>query len=79
MGLYNQQELDSMSQEAKCFLIFEDNLSTKEKVTELSGRGVGMSAIKAEIDALGAEINIKNVETKGVAFSFIFDLEIGVI
>jgi two-component system chemotaxis sensor kinase CheA len=51
--------------------IFEDGFSTSEQVTDLSGRGVGMSAIKDEIISLGGKIKIKTVVGEGTSFFLI--------
>ena len=59
-----------MSEKQKIFLIFEDNLSTKDDVTISSGRGIGMSAIKGEIEKLKGKININNKPNLGVEFIF---------
>lgn len=42
----------------KC--IFEDNLSTKQFVDELSGRGVGLSAVKEQVERLGGHIAVES-------------------
>lgn len=65
-----QEELDKMSEEEKLFLVFADNLSTKENLSQTSGRGVGMSALKAEMDKLAGSIEIENSLGKGVKFIF---------
>lgn len=41
-----------------CDIIFVSGVSTKEKVTQLSGRGVGMDAVKKSMEALGGSIDI---------------------
>ncbi len=52
-------------------LIFEESFSTSVDVSELSGRGVGLSATKAEIEALGGSISVKSVVGKGTTFTII--------
>jgi len=64
----------NMKDEDIYLYIFEDNFSTKDKVTEISGRGVGMSAVKSEIEKLDGEISIKT--TANVGTSLIFTLPI---
>ena len=51
-------------------LIFIDGFSTKDKVSEISGRGIGMSAIKAELDALNGTLTVKSKEGSGTTFIF---------
>ncbi len=49
-------------------LIFRDELSTKEQVSELSGRGIGLSSVKAEVELLGGEIAVASQHGKGTVF-----------
>lgn len=53
-------------------LVFADSLSSKEELSTTSGRGVGMSAIKSEVDKLDGSIEIKNKIGIGVEFIFTF-------
>ncbi len=55
-------------------LIFNDRLSTKENISQISGRGVGMAAVKSEMDKLNAEIKINSQENIGTTFEFIVPL-----
>jgi two-component system chemotaxis sensor kinase CheA len=45
--------------------IFDDNLSTAEAITDLSGRGVGMSAIKEAVEQLGGKIWVESRHSEG--------------
>lgn len=56
-------------------LIFELDVSTKEEVSELSGRGVGLSSVKAEAERLGGDINVTSNPGRGVAVHFSFPLD----
>ena len=49
-------------------LIFVSGLSTASKVTEISGRGVGMDVVRNEIMALGGRIDIYSERDKGTRF-----------
>lgn len=49
-------------------LLFESGFSTKEQVTEISGRGVGMNVVKETIQTLGGNYEIKSVVGKGTNF-----------
>ncbi len=69
-GILTQDEVDAMSSEEINSLIFSDNFSTKEAITNLSGRGVGLSALKYELEAVGGTLNITSVEGEGVSFTF---------
>jgi two-component system chemotaxis sensor kinase CheA len=45
--------------------VFHDGLSTKEVVTEVSGRGAGSAAVKQEVDRLGGEIVVRSDKGRG--------------
>ncbi|MCX6076954.1 MAG: ATP-binding protein [Campylobacterales bacterium] len=54
--------------------IFENEFTTKESVTDISGRGVGMSVVKAELDKLGGEVEIKSEKNIGTTFVFMLSV-----
>ena len=66
------EEIDSISDEDIVYRIFDQDFSTAEEVTSISGRGVGMSAIKDIVDRMHGEIKIESVVGHGT--KFIFDL-----
>lgn len=51
--------------------IFDANFSTSQKLTDLSGRGVGMSSVKEVVDKLNGQIEVHSVVGKGTSFKFI--------
>lgn len=59
--------LASMSDEEIIQHIFDDNLSSRDELSELSGRGVGMSAVKAEVEKLGGSVMVKSTVGKGTS------------
>ena len=64
-GLISADELAAMGVEQKLMLIFESGLSTATSVTDVSGRGVGMSAVRDSIEDLGGSISISTVIGQG--------------
>ena len=74
--LIDAEKIDKMSYEEKIALIFLPGLSTKDKITDLSGRGVGADAIKSTVLELGGKINIKSQKDKGT--TIIFEIPISV-
>ncbi len=60
-------------------LIFHPGFSTKEKVTEVSGRGVGMDVVKTNIQALQGEVEIDTVVGKGSCFRIFLPLTLAII
>ena len=63
-----QKEIDEMDRDKKLQLIFEPGLSTNDKVSNVSGRGVGMDVVKKTIEGLDGEIYIRSEENKGTKF-----------
>jgi chemosensory pili system protein ChpA (sensor histidine kinase/response regulator) len=51
-------------------LIFEPGFSTASKVTELSGRGIGMDAVRAAVIALGGHLKVLSERGAGTRFLF---------
>ncbi len=60
-------------------LIFHAGLSTAEKVTDISGRGVGMDVVKRNIEALRGRIDIASTEGSGSTFTIKLPLTLAVI
>jgi signal transduction histidine kinase len=58
IGRWTEQQCKASTYQEKIELIFVPNLSTKEAVTETSGRGVGMDAVKSLITDLGGSITV---------------------
>lgn len=60
-------------------LIFKPGFSTAEKVTDVSGRGVGMDVVKRNIETLGGTVTIKTEQGKGTTFSLKLPLTLAII
>lgn len=60
-------------------LIFRPGFSTAEKVTDVSGRGVGMDVVKRNIESLGGTVSIKTAEGKGTTFILKLPLTLAII
>jgi signal transduction histidine kinase len=64
-GLVSEVEMGSMDDEEKLQLVFQSGLSTSPCVTDVSGRGVGMSAVRDSIESLGGSVSISSETGKG--------------
>ena len=60
-------------------LIFHAGFSTAEKITDISGRGVGMDVVKKNIEAIRGRIDIASQEGKGSTFTISLPLTLAVI
>lgn len=59
--------------------IFSPGLSTAEKVTDISGRGVGMDVVRANVEKMKGKIEIKSEEEKGSTFIIKLPLTLAII
>jgi len=78
-GLITEEQLSSMSQREMFDLIFLPGFSTKEKATDLSGRGVGMDVVKTNIKKLNGLIEIKSEKGQGSEFILRLPLTLAII
>ncbi|MCX7215486.1 MAG: response regulator [Burkholderiales bacterium] len=60
---------DDLDERALSALIFAPGLSTATEVTALSGRGIGMDAVRAELHALGGQIEVESEAGQGCGFT----------
>lgn len=68
--LIAEGEADGLSRDDILKLIFAPNLSTSQTVSEISGRGLGMSIVKDTIVKLGGAIHIDSTEGEGTSIQF---------
>ena len=78
-GLITEEKLKLMSEAEKRALIFMAGLSTAEKVTDVSGRGVGMDVVKTNLDRLGGKMDIESQVGKGTTFRITLPLTLAII
>ncbi|HKZ18155.1 MAG TPA: chemotaxis protein CheA [Geobacteraceae bacterium] len=78
-GLVTEEQLAAMSQKEILDLIFLPGFSTKEKATDLSGRGVGMDVVKTNIKKLNGLIEVKTELGKGSEFILKLPLTLAII
>jgi two-component system, chemotaxis family, sensor kinase CheA len=70
---------EEMSDDEVWKLIFEPGFSTAEKVSEISGRGVGMDVVKKNIEKLRGKIDVRSEEGKGSTFVLRIPLTLAII
>ncbi len=64
-GLITPAEAETMSEDEIKMLIFAPGFSTKDKATEISGRGVGMDVVKTTVERLGGSVRISSKKGEG--------------
>lgn len=70
---------ENISDEEVWMLIFAPGFSTAEKVTDVSGRGVGMDVVKRNIQAMGGHVEIRSVRDKGSTIRIILPLTLAIL
>jgi two-component system chemotaxis sensor kinase CheA len=71
--------VDALGAQELYQMIFEPGFSTAEKVTELSGRGVGMDVVKRNVEALHGTVEIESTEGAGTTIELRLPLSLSVI
>jgi two-component system chemotaxis sensor kinase CheA len=69
-GICTQEAADQLTDQAAIELIFHDEFSTKEHVSDISGRGIGLSSVKAEVEKLKGTIEVLTEVGRGTTFRF---------
>ena len=72
-------ETEQLSDDQIWPLIFKPGFSTAEKITDISGRGVGMDVVKRNIEELGGTVTIKTAEGRGTVFTLKLPLTLAII
>ncbi|CAG0969696.1 chemotaxis protein CheA [Geobacter sp.] len=78
-GLITDEQLAAMGQREILDLIFLPGFSTKEKATDLSGRGVGMDVVRTNIKKLNGIIDIRSEPGQGSEFILKLPLTLAII
>ena len=78
-GLITREQVQSMSEREKMALVFLPGVSTAEKVSAVSGRGVGMDVVKTNLDRLGGKIEIDSAPGQGSRFRIKLPLTLAII
>ena len=78
-GIKTQGELDKLSDREVLMLIFTPGISSAEKVTDVSGRGVGMDVVKNKIVALGGTVEVESEKNKGTRITLRLPITLAII
>ncbi|MBI1889260.1 MAG: chemotaxis protein CheA [Burkholderiales bacterium] len=75
----NMAVSDTMPDSEVWLLIFEPGFSTAEKVTDISGRGVGMDVVKRNIESMGGVVEIRSLKGFGSTISISLPLTLAIL
>ena len=73
------RESDQMSDQQIIQLIFHAGFSTKDQVSEVSNRGVGMDVVKTNIENLGGDVKLMSKLGEGSSFKIVLPLTLAII
>ncbi|HBY72421.1 MAG TPA: chemotaxis protein CheA, partial [Lachnospiraceae bacterium] len=79
MGSITQEQAGRMTDKDVIDLLFQPSFSTSDKVSEISGRGVGLDVVKTKVEALGGEIEAKTKLGEGTDFIIRLPLTLAII
>ncbi len=68
--LSTKEKLDVLSKDEMLNFIFDSNFTTNVSVTQISGRGIGLSSVKLELEKLNGTVLIKTEVNEGTSFIF---------
>lgn len=78
-GAITEEQAALMSEKEIVDLLFRPSFSTADKVTDVSGRGVGLDVVKSKIEALGGDVEVKTVYGEGSTFIIRLPLTLAII
>ncbi|SRR5579871_492866 len=76
-GLFSKEELAAFNESQLRQLLFHSGFSTKEEVTSISGRGVGLDAVKTQVQSLKGTVEIQSKPGQGTRFILTLPIELG--
>jgi two-component system chemotaxis sensor kinase CheA len=77
--IISEAEAQELSEEDIFMLICDPNFSTSNKVTETSGRGVGLNVVKTSVEALGGTVSIESQKGQGSTFTLRLPLSVAIM
>jgi two-component system chemotaxis sensor kinase CheA len=76
MGLLSSEKVAELTEQQSYELAFLPGLSTRAEATDLSGRGVGLDAVKSAVEGLGGKIGLRSAPGKGSRFTLELPLSV---
>jgi two-component system chemotaxis sensor kinase CheA len=78
-GIITQDQAETMSQKEIVNLLFMPSFSMAKKITDISGRGVGLDVVKSNIEQLGGDVETKTRLGEGTTFTVRLPLTLAII
>lgn len=77
-GLLTHEQIDALNEDEMAELVLLPGLSTVDKISEFSGRGVGMDVVKKSIEGFGGNIKIKTRKNRGTTITLSIPVSLAV-
>lgn len=78
-GIVTAEQAEAMSQKEIVNLLFMPSFSMAKKITDISGRGVGLDVVKSNIEQLGGDVEVKTSLGEGSTFTVRLPLTLAII
>lgn len=78
-GLITAEEASALNEDQSLNLVFMPGFSTKDEISSVSGRGVGMDVVNTNIQKLNGTIEIKSIPGKGSMFIILLPLTLAIL
>lgn len=78
-GTITEEQAATMTDKDVIDLLFRPSFSTSQKITDVSGRGVGLDVVKSKIEALGGDVEVKTKFGEGSTFIIRLPLTLAII
>jgi two-component system chemotaxis sensor kinase CheA len=78
-GVVTQEQVDRMSEMEAIQLIFAPGLSTAEQLSDVSGRGVGMDVVRANVEKINGSVEVETRRGQGTTFTIRLPLTLAIV
>ena len=78
-GIVTAEQAENLSEKEIIDFLFMPSFSMAKKITDISGRGVGLDVVKSNIEALGGDVEVKSVYGEGSTFTVRLPLTLAII
>ena len=78
-GIITQEQAEAMTEKEIINLLFMPSFSMAKKITDISGRGVGLDVVKSNIEQLGGDVEVKTKLGEGTTFTVRLPLTLAII
>lgn len=73
-GVIGEAEAARLDRDERMALIFEPGFSTRDEVTDVSGRGIGMDVVRRQIGIIGGTVELESIVGQGSTFTLVLPI-----